>query len=235
MKLGLRGFGFFAVATLGLSMTLMSQGCRLVVSDEPLDGGDFDGNPTPIDRPEAGPVGTTCNECMFQQCTGQWAVCQQSADCRAIYQCATRPECAGNQACVDQCFTQFPAGQSAYLALGLCNRDSACSTCNAQCSPPVASCAVATPDGGSDGAPDVVVPDAPPPVKDCTTCTTDFCGPQKTACAPATPCDEYTLCLAACADEVCVQKCDSDHARGKADSDALGVCMLGQCKSVCGL
>lgn len=245
MKLGTRWFGIAVTLALGAGMTAMSQGCTFVTSDEPLDGGTFDGNPSPpIGSPDGAPQTNACNECLFQGCTGQWAVCQQSGECRAIYQCATQPACANDQSCVDQCYAAHPQGQSAYYALALCNRDRACSSCSAECSPQSGVCAPATqPDAGTPdtgttvdaGAPDTGTTTDAGPVEDCAACTQSKCGTEKAACAPSTDCDAYSLCLAACTDATCVDKCDADHPQGKAASSALSTCMVNQCSTNCGL
>src|SRR5512140_672032 len=125
------GFGAPLVATVGFVAAVSAQGCTVVLSDAPLDGGDFDGN---VDAAAT----NVCNECLFQQCAGNWAVCQNQSECAAIYSCAIA--CAGNQSCINACFCSHPAGQNAYVSLAACDSVYSCGSCNGQCTPPAASC-----------------------------------------------------------------------------------------------
>ncbi len=208
-----------------------SQGCTVTVGP----GSDIDSGPCGIFGCKDGAADTSppvdsgggvnkCNQCLFGQCSGQWAVCQQSADCMTIYQCATAPMC--DQACVNNCFKASPIpGQKAYLSLANCDSAGQCGSCQTACSTPPSQCTV--PDGGT--APDASV------VQDCTTCTTNKCASQKTACAANTDCDQYTQCLAVCKDVSCINACGLAHAQGKTDSKALGDCTTQQCSKECGL
>ncbi len=209
-------------------------GCTVALGPgTPSDGGcdPFFQNCTdgaPVDAAkEAAPPVNQCNQCLFGQCSGQWAVCQSSqgaGGCMSIYQCATAPSC--NQACVDACYKAgTAAGQKAYLSLSSCDTAGLCGACQSTCKTPPASCQV--PDGGT--APDASV------VQDCTTCTTNKCSTQKAACAQGTDCNDYTQCLAVCKDVSCINACGLAHPQGKTDSKALGDCTTAQCAKECGL
>jgi len=238
------------VATVG---SIASQGCTIVVSDGPLDGGTFDGD---IDA-APGPVDNACNECLFQQCSGNWAVCQNQAECSTIYSCAITCK-AGDQACVNACFCNHPAGQNAYVALAACDSYFSCGTCSTQCTPAAASCTapgVIVRDicGGTvvdaGPAPDATPPDdaSPPPadaalpptdaavVQDCTSCVNGKCSSERQQCAPKSECEGFTLCVAPCTDAACVNDCDAAHPTGKTASQALDACTTTNCKDACGL
>ena len=237
-------------------------GCTVTTSDEPLDGGNFDGN---IETPDSagsdgGTVPTGCNECLFQQCSGSWAVCQNDQECMAIYTCATTTANC-DQNCINSCFCAHPNGQNKYVALAACDSYYACNTCKTECptlSQPQACtapgviqrdvCGAQVVDAGVDSAPpeDSGADSAPPvdaalpptdaaQVQDCTTCTTNSCSSEKQACAPGSECEAYTLCLAACSDTACFDKCGTDHATGKAASQALENCTITNCKTACNL
>lgn len=205
-----------------------SQGCTVTVGP----GSDIDSGPCGLfgcndgGKDTSPPVDSSapnkCNQCLFGQCSGQWAVCQQSADCMSIYQCATAPMC--DQKCVNACFTASPAGQKPYLALASCDSAGQCGACKTDCNTPPSQCTV--PDSG---APDSSV------VQSCTDCTTVKCSAQKTACAPNTDCDQYTQCLAVCKDLSCINACGLAHPKGKTDSKALGDCVTQQCSKECNL
>src|SRR5437016_457484 len=88
----------------GLVVIAGAEGCT--VSTDVNDGG-FQG--TDANTPDSGtdsgtdsaadtstPPVNACNECLFGQCSGQWTVCMNNADCQAIYACATAPGCSGN-------------------------------------------------------------------------------------------------------------------------------------------
>ncbi len=233
---------------------LGAQGCTVVLSDAPLDGGDFDGNF------DAATGATACNECLFQQCSGNWAVCQNQSECFAIYSCAIGcGTSGGGQACINSCFCSHPSGQNAYVALAACDSVYSCGGCNAKCSPAASSCTApgvivrdvcgATSDAGStedaaaadaDTDAAVVVTDAGVPptdaavVQDCTGCIGGKCSAEKSGCGPASECEAYTLCLAACNDSACIAACESAHPTGKTASQALEACTVTNCKDACG-
>lgn len=237
--------GIACVATVG------SQGCTITTSDAPLDGGFFDG------AAEDAPADNPCNVCLFQQCSGSWAVCQNESECFAIYTCATAPGCAADQNCVNNCFCSHPTGQNAYVALAACDSYYTCGTCSSQCAPPAASCTApgviardicgttppvdsGTPDTGTgvDAAPPVdagLPPTDATTVTDCTSCTNGKCGNEKSACAPQSECEAYTLCLASCQDSACFDDCATAHPTGKTASQALETCTVQNCKDACGL
>jgi hypothetical protein len=187
------------------------------------------------------PPPQTCNECLFQQCSGQYTVCQGDPNCQAIYQCAT-----GNPSMATQCYCATPAGEAKYLALASCDSDNQCTACQAQCAAGNPMCPPGTipPDicSTSDaGMPDAAGPDAPPPPMDCTTCVDTMCATQKAQCAANSPapdngdCDKYTQCLAACTDTACSMACDTAHGQGKSDAQALAMCTTTSCAGPCGL
>ena len=257
--------GLAVTLAAALGMTVMSQGCTVTSSDTPLDGGLFTGDDSGGGGGATtdGSTAISCNQCLFQQCTGQWSLCTASAECMAIYTCATAP--GGN---VNTCFTMHPTAQAQYLALAKCDQAGECNgTCAASCAKPV-SCpdagapgidAAAPPvdAGGMDtdaatdaamdidgatatdaGTPDL---DAAAPVDsgmttaaDCPTCTAMSCGTAKTACDPGTPCDQYTQCLAACQTTPCVDMCGTTFPMGQTASATLSTCVLMNCAMPCG-
>jgi hypothetical protein len=251
------GLGAPLLATVGFVAALTAQGCTVVVSDGPVDdGGIFEGDATP------GPNGTACNECLFQQCSGNWAVCQNQSECFAIYTCALA--CNGSQTCINGCFCGHPTGQNAYVALAACDSFYSCNaSCNTQCTPAAASCTspgviardvcgAAPPDSGTGDTDSGVASDAdtdtgvveidaalPPTdaavVQDCTGCISGKCSAEKDACAPNSECEGYTLCLAACNDATCISGCETAHPTGKTASQALESCTVANCKDACGL
>lgn len=223
---GFVSVGALAAAALGI-LAFSAQGCTVTLVDNP-DGGDFDSGFLPDvakDTAADAPPVNQCNECLFGQCSAQWAVCQQTPECFAIYQCATAPAC--NQACVDACFAGHPSGQPAYTALYTCDQAGSCGVCQGACSTPASACT--KPDAGTDSGP----PDAGP--LSCTDCSTQKCAPEKTACGAGSDCDGYSQCLAVCQDIPCVDACGLAHTAGKAASEALGTCTTTKCKDECGL
>ncbi len=238
-------FGVVVVATAS-ALIAASGGCTIVTSDTPLDGGSFDGN-TSSNTDSGTTPATGCNECLFQQCAASWSVCQNQTECLAIYTCATKPGC--DQQCVTACFHAHPCGQKAYAALSNCDSFYSCSTCNAQCKPAANACPATTVSAqdtctvpADAGATDATPPEdsAVPPtdggsVSDCTSCTSSKCGAEKSACGPSSECESYTLCLAACQDSACFDKCATDHPTGKTASQALETCTTSNCQEACGL
>ena len=240
------GLGAPLVAA-GFVAAMTAQGCTVVVSDSPLDGGIFDNG-------DAAPTGNACNECLFQQCSGNWAVCQNQTECFAIYTCAIA--CSGSQTCINACFCGHPDGQNAYVGLAACDSVYSCGSCNTQCTPAAASCtspgviardlcgatvdAGPTPDAGTPDA-STEIPDAALPptdaavVLDCTGCISGKCSAEKNACAPQSECEAFTLCLAACSDAACISGCETAHPTGKTASQALDTCTTTNCKDACGL
>jgi len=202
--------------------------CTVSVGDgEPgsfdFDAGRTDTSAPPITTPPTTDAGNlACNSCLFQGCSGQHAVCQGSAECLAIYQCATKAGC--DQACVNQCFDAHPTGQAEYTALYTCDQARTCSSaCAAACN--ATQCPTPTPDAGE-------TPDAAP--LDCSGCTKLRCANEQGACAAGSDCDAFSSCVIACGDAACTEKCQTDHAIGKAASDALASCTGAQCKTECG-
>src|SRR4051794_8700219 len=90
-----RFLGVAVTAAIGMLLgatTLATEACTITTSDKPLDFGDS-GIGNTGDTGTKGPdtSSLSCNECLFQGCTNVWAVCQNDAECRAIYQCSTQP------------------------------------------------------------------------------------------------------------------------------------------------
>jgi hypothetical protein len=236
MKLGYRTFGVLGFATLALGMTALPSGCTITTSDSGLDGGNFTGNDsgTNTDTGTVDPA-RACNECAYQPCKAQFAVCMGNDECQAIYQCAIKPNCVNSGACVQACYDARPQGQAAYTALSSCNQRAVCGSCTSLCKPTTEYCA-AIPDAGgtpdSGGGTDAGTDSGTAPL-DCNTCQSTRCPTETAACAPNSKCDEYQLCLTECADEACVDQCGTNNAEGKAASAALGTCALAQCKAEC--
>src|SRR5436305_1234007 len=111
---------FGTVALVGLAA---AAGAACTITTGPYQGGDLGAS-----GGSGGGQTTTpaCNECLFQACGGAWAVCQQSSECSAIYQCAVQPSCVGDGQCVRGCFDAHPGGQRAYTALYTCDEAYAC-------------------------------------------------------------------------------------------------------------
>jgi hypothetical protein len=234
-------------------MALTGLGCTVVTSDQPLDGGLFDGH---IDTDTGAPA-NACNECLFQQCAGAWAVCQNNSECLLTYACATKPGC--DQACINDCFCGHRNGQSAYVALAACDSYYTCKVCTSQCAPPANACTTpgviardicgtpppedsgTTEDAGTaDAAPPPPQDAAPAPtdattVTDCTGCTNAKCKDDVAACGSGSECDQYAQCLAGCQDTACFNDCGTAHETGKAASQALENCTVTNCKNECGL
>jgi len=249
------GLGVGLALVLGGAMAYVSQGCTIVASDAPLDdGGLFSEGGGDVPQSDGGAQNeggaSACDECLFQSCAGQWAVCQQSSECMAIYFCSTAASC--DQNCIDNCFAAHPTGQNAYYALASCDLATACGTCTSTCMPAAGTCAQpdggTTPeastgdDGGDDGGsvPEASTGDdggtaADASVASCSDCTAATCASQKAACATGSDCDKYTQCLAMCTDVTCVSTCGTTFAAGQMASQALGTCVSNGCKSQCGL
>jgi|GEM_PF-2851977 len=233
---------FAGFATLAAVALIPAAGCTVTTGTTPDDGG--------IDFSDTGTgTGTTeeCNGCLFQQCGGQWAVCEQSAECMAIYRCAIGT-CKGDATCVRGCFDAHPTGQNAYTALYTCDQQGSSCECQSSCNGPVITCPVTLPASDAGSGVDAAPPDAstgadgavgadagPPAVATCTDCTNSRCNDQKQACAPASDCDQYAQCVFVCADQACTDTCAEAHPSGKANSDALATCTTSQCQTECGL
>jgi hypothetical protein len=223
-------FHRFAATTAGLGLAglaaaalLGAQGCVITVTDSGDSGTTYYDQFVPADSGSDAPVTNQCNECSYQQCSGQFAACQSQNDCASIYQCATKPNC--DQNCVNSCYQSFPNGQSRYLALASCNKVAGCGVCSSQCQYPPSSCQF--PDAGTQ--------DSGTTVLSCTDCTSQKCSNEKTACGAGSDCDAYSQCLAICTDIPCVDACGLAHPTGKDASNALGMCTQSKCKTECGL
>jgi hypothetical protein len=150
-----------ATAAVGTGAALLSGtgACTLTQNDALLDAS--------RESDALKPRVSVCNACSVQQCTGQWAVCLQSADCFAMYACAH----AGKP---QDCVCAGPAaGRTAYRALAACGEVSACRACNAQCKEVASRLDCAKPgvplaldvcgrDAGADAATDAPASDADP-------------------------------------------------------------------------
>ncbi len=225
----LLAFCAFAAASGGLAFAAMSaEGCTISSGNGDASDFSFDSGSSGNDGGTGTQGNPACNSCLFQGCSGQWAVCQQSTECISIYQCATKAGC--DQNCVTQCFNDHPNGQKEYTALYTCDQSAACtSSCMSACNTPAASC----PSGGQDGGGGTV--DAAPPVLTCSDCTTQKCATENSKCAPDSDCDKYSQCVNACADLNCISGCGTTYAQGKTDSEALATCTSSSCKTECGL
>ncbi|MDB4998892.1 MAG: hypothetical protein JWM74_6324 [Myxococcaceae bacterium] len=228
-----RLFAFTTVAAaLGLGLVSMgSQGCTVTTGDSDAGGFSFDSGPKP-DSGVTPPTGNAaCNSCLFQQCSGQWAVCQSSTECTAIYQCATKTGC--DQNCVTACFNAHPTGQNAYTALYTCDQVGACAPgCQSPCGTPASSCPQVDPvDSGTTTDSGTVTPG---PV-DCTGCAQTKCKTENDKCGVGSDCDQYSQCTTVCNDTPCIDACGEAHATGKTDSNALATCTTTSCKVECGL
>ena len=250
-----RFLGLAVTVALGVLVgvsSLATEACTITTSDKPLDFGDGG----TITNPPPPAVALACNECLFQGCTNLWAVCQNNLECRAIYQCSTKPGLT--QADVTACFCTHPTGQNAYVALSACNQVEQCGSCASNCSAtPASSCAnpgvfqenicagfdAGTPPEEVDSGTTPVVDAAVPPpmttdaatVGDCKTCNSSKCATEDAACGPDSDCVKFSLCTLACQDLACFDKCATDHAAGKAASSALDTCTRTNCAALCGL
>jgi hypothetical protein len=229
-SLASRCFAFTTVAAaLGIGLVSMgSQGCTITTGDGDAGGFSFDSGPAADAgvTPKAG--NAACNSCLFQQCSGQWAVCQSSAECTAIYQCATKTGC--DSTCVTACFNAHPSGQNAYTALYTCDQVGACDPgCQSPCGTPASSCPTTTADAGTV---DTGTTSGP---LDCTSCAETKCQTENGKCGVGSDCDKYSQCTAVCNDTACIDGCGTANEAGKTDSTALATCTTSQCKSECGL
>ncbi|CAN5229534.1 hypothetical protein BH09MYX1_BH09MYX1_12170 [soil metagenome] len=211
----------FGLAALSAAALFGAQGCVVTITDGSDSSTDFD-QYVPVDSGKDAPVKNQCNECSYQQCSGQFAACQSQTDCASIYQCSTKPNC--DQNCVNSCYASFPNGQAAYLSLASCNKVAGCGVCSGQCNYPSSSCQF--PDAGTDSG---------TVVQNCGDCTTTKCSSEKTACGQGSDCDAYSQCLSICTDIPCVDACGLAHESGRDASNAFGNCTQSKCKSECGL
>lgn len=209
--------------------------CTVSVGDG--SGLDFDGgrtdsaSPSPSSSTTPTPTGNaTCNSCLFQGCSGQHSVCQSSAECLAIYQCATKAGC--DQACVNACFDAHPDGQREYTALYTCDQQRTCASCSSECGVP--SCAPADAGTTPEDAGTTPVDSGTTGPLDCSSCTQSRCGAEQSACGAGSDCDGYSTCVIASNDAASAAACGTAHPTGKAASDALAACTQGKCKSECG-
>jgi hypothetical protein len=237
MKLGYRTFGVLGFATLVGGMTALSQGCTITTSDSGLDGGNFTGNDSGTTTDGGVDPQRACNQCAYQPCKGEFAVCMGNDECQAIYQCAIKPNCANSGACVQACYDAHPQGQAAYKALSSCNQNAVCGSCTSLCKPTAEYCA-ARPDAGgtpdSGGTTDSGT-DSGTPTLDCETCKPTKCPNETAACAPNSKCDEYQLCLMECSDDACVNACETNNPEGKTASGAYATCIVNNCTKECDL
>src|SRR5262249_17517607 len=134
-----RKLGTFTAIGIALSaaigLTLVSQGCTFVTNDDSLDGGGFTGNDGAVPPVDAQTY-NSCNQCLFQSCQGQWALCTGDTECMAIYTCSTAPSCASDHTCVTNCYNAHPNGHSKYLSLAYCDNAGECGKCASNCPRP---------------------------------------------------------------------------------------------------
>jgi len=222
-----------------------SSACTVTTGGPAGTGNGFDDTPQ---SPNTQPSNPSCNECLFQACSGSWTVCQGSSECMAIYQCAIQPNCASDGQCVRSCYDAHASGQNAYTALYTCDQAFACGGCSSECAPSQQSCSGVTPayaptptadagttvpDSGTTTVPDSGTTQTTP--TDCNGCTDAKCATQKAGCAAGSDCDAYSQCVSACTDAACVTNCESSHQDGKNASDQLATCTTSQCATECGL
>jgi hypothetical protein len=249
---------------MGGLLAAISQGCTITTSDKPLDDAGF---PTGDDDGSTGttPTANDCNECLFAQCGGQWSVCQNNADCRNIYQCATTPGGMGECSTSTCCFCGAPNGQKSYQALSTCDSFEMCNpaSCADKCkaNKPVCPAAAfpsaeelgcpnttqtdsgAPPDDSGAAADTSTAPDTSTPpqqdagvvAQDCNSCVASQCASQQQACASGSDCDKYSQCVAACQNAQCVTDCGTTTPAGQTASAALATCTSANCASQCGL
>lgn len=74
----------------------------------------------------AGDGGVDCTACVTAECTTEIGTCSANTDCLAILSCAGN--CADN-ACIQQCYDDNPAGQSDWDAVEACAQQN-CPQCN---------------------------------------------------------------------------------------------------------
>lgn len=212
-----------------LAMAAMSQACTVIVSDAAWDGGVGDAAPAEAAIPDAQPTSPACNACLVDACQAQWSLCTSSSDCMAIYTCATAPSCASDNACVATCYNAHPKGQPLYDGLSGCDSNAMYCSCAGTCGVD-ASSSCTSPEAGADAGDSG---DAAP--QTCAACAAQSCGAESAACGSGSACEAYTKCLAGCADAACVDKCATDNAQGKQDSDKLASCLSQNCAAPCGL
>jgi len=208
---------------LGAVAALAAQGCTVTTSNSPIDGGDF-----------LPPLPNSCNDCLYQQCNGQYAACAQNADCYAIYTCSIQCDVSQSGTCVQNCFDQRPAGQATYLSLGNCDNYVGCAggTCFSSCTATPLACNTDD-DAGTGGPPDATV------TLSCDQCTSTSCSAFKATCTTQnSECDLYSQCSLSCASQAdvadCANACASAHQQGQSDYVAYGNCTTTSCHTECG-
>ena len=200
---------------LGSLALFATQGCTVTTDNN--DGGD--------PGPGPGPTPTTCDECLYPLCSGEWSVCTGNSDCMRIYSCAINCP-SGDGACTDNCYQSYPAGMNAYKALASCDAYYGCGS--QECSSLCQSELVCDPT------------QEPGPAATCSDCTDQQCSGQKAQCGAGSECEQYSLCTNTCTDPdpntaiQCVDDCGVAHHDGQVDSDALSNCATTQCPSQCG-
>ena len=177
---------------------------------------------------------TSCNGCLYQQCSGQWSSCSQNLECRRIYQCALNCNVTDGN-CVQNCYDSHPDGRSDYYALASCDTYFGCpvgsggnGTCSSStlCQPDLD---VTCTQGSNTNTGPV----------DCQSCTNQQCNVQKSRCLSGSECELYNSCVNRCTQSdinialACVDDCGSVRPQGKSDSDALANCTTSSCASSC--
>jgi hypothetical protein len=246
--------GVFALATAaigGVGVGMAQSGCTVLTNDAPPDDATFEGgNEASV---------PACNDCVAQQCLGQWSVCFSDEGCRSIRACAAgggdKVTCACSSTATAQDGGADPIG--AYIAFAACNDAKTCNACSTDCSSTCANGAPSTSpetcggkdagtdsgfdagvDSGEGGTPDAGPPAdaAPPPptVDGCTNCINGACNDPKQACATGTECAAYLSCTFACTDTACQDTCATNHATGVESARELSGCAITSCASACG-
>lgn len=208
---------------------LIAQGCTVSSGDGDPDFSDggpiIDSDSGTVDTGTNPPEEVPCNTCLNRQCSGQSSVCFLSAECLAIYQCATAAG-ADVQGCIDA----HPTGAPEYTAFYQCDQAVACSaSCSAVC-PGLYDCTTPTPvdDAGTGCALNTDT---------CNACPGQKCATQSAACGSDSECEQYLLCAGACtgdsATPECTGVCEQAHPDGKIAADALNNCAVSNCKAEC--
>jgi hypothetical protein len=232
--------------------SMASQGCTATVT---AGSGDDDGQPPPGDDDDAGNNGDSgtvvqadsgsvppnaCNECLYEGCSGLYAICVNDLTCLGIFQC-TVACAAGNDACLNACFNAQPSRSLAlYDNLGICDYNGECNggACATACNPSASYCTPAgDDDSGSDSGGTVVTDsgtggDAAPAAQTCQQCQASTCASQLAATASGTAGFAYTQCVLGCTTADCTNICATNSPAGVQATQALGTCTSTNC-AVC--
>lgn len=125
-KKGLFGGGGGTGGTSGTSGT---SGTMDATAGNPGSGGAAGGGSTSIPTSCASDVADdSCVTCLKQACCSQTTTCGHSAECNAIFECAST--CAtSDQACTNACITAHPGGQAAVRDFANCEQQFCAANC----------------------------------------------------------------------------------------------------------